>query len=261
MSFLSKLVPKGILSTATTADNSRSVPWRYKNDSQLHRKLQHVMRLYNFLTDEQQRVIREFVSRFYHGKEVFVHPSLSEVEEPLLAIAANAALVGAAQKTHAFSTVKWIYLCADDLDVDGDAFASSTVRVYSDICVEESKYPEPGRNLVVHEFSHILDAQFGLASSTAGLNDGFRKYIHDLQNGNWIPMEDCFTDIDSIDLSLDETQYSAFHTDIEFFATASEAFFTNAHELREYHQQLYKDLSSIYGLDLAELNWNDIWKA
>lgn len=216
------------------------------------------MRLYNFLMPEQQSVIRDFVRMFYAGKEVFAHPSVTEVEESLLAVAANAALVGAAQKTNCFSTVKWIYLCADDLDADGDAFASSTVRINADICVEESKYPKQGSNLVIHEFSHILDAQFGLSSSTEGLKDGFSQYIHDLQSGNRVPIADCFTDIDIVDPSFDENPYSAFHTDIEFFAAASEAFFTNAYELREYHSQLYKDLSAIYGLDLAELDWGVI---
>lgn len=258
MSFLSRLVPRGLLSSVAGRDDSSSMPWEFESDTELHHKLQGVMRLYNFLTSEQQEIIRGFVRNFYNGKEVLAHPSLNHIEEPLLAVAANAALVGAAQKTNHFGTVKWIYLCADDLDVDGDAFASSTVRINSDICVEESKYPQPGENLVVHEFAHVLDAQFGLSSSTEGLVEGFKRYVDDLQNGNWMPIADCVTDIDGVDLWPDENPFSALHSDVEFFASVSEAFFTNAHELREYNKHLYHDISLIYGLDLADLNWDKI---
>lgn len=258
MSFLSKLIPRRLLSAAERQD--KSGPWETTSEAELRQKLLGVMRLYRFLTHEQQGVLCEFVRRFYTGKEVFIHPSVNNVEQTLLAVAANAALVGAAQKTHYFATVKWVYLCADDLEVDGDAFASSTVRINSELCLDESQYPRPGSNLVVHEFSHILDSLLGLSGSTQGLRDGFTQYIQDIQKGNWLPIADCFTDIDDIDLVPDDIPQSAFHTEIEFFAAASEAFFTNADQLKAYHRPLYNDLSLIYGLDLAELNWREVYQ-
>lgn len=256
---LSKWLPRSLLSVFARPSRPPSAYWVFENNADLHRKLQEVMRLYRFLTAEQQAVIRDFVHHFYIGKEVLAHPDVVELEAPLLAIAANAALVGAAQKTHYFSTVKWIYLCADDLEVDGDAYASSTVRLDSDVCLEESVYPRPGTNLVVHEFAHILDAQLGLSSSTPGLRDGFQRYVNDLQSGRWVPIADCFHEVTDL-TALVDSQDAAFHTDVEFFASVSEAFFTNARELRDYDRRLYRDLVSIYGLDLAPLNWDDIWQ-
>ncbi|GGX52127.1 zinc-dependent peptidase [Saccharospirillum salsuginis] len=246
--------------TGTNPNPESSVPLNTGRDADLHRKLQSRMRLYTFLADHEQAVIRDFVRQFYEGKHVYAHPDITDVEDALLVIAANAALVGAAQKTHCFSSVKWLYLCADDLDVDGDAYESSTVRLDSDLCVEESRHPRPGENLVVHEFSHILDAQFGLSSSTPGLREGFERYVDDIQQGRWVPIADCFTDTAAIEPLFDSPD-AAFHTDVEFFATASEAFFTNARELRQYNPELYADLSSIYGLDLADLDWQAIWNA
>ena len=238
---------------------SASTAIRFGSDTDMHRKLRTLMKLYNFLSDRERSVIRDFVRQFYVGKDVYIHPDIEDVDDALLVIAANAALVGAAQNTHCFSSVRWIYLCSDDLEVDGDAYESSTVRLDSDVCVKESRYPRPGENLVVHEFAHILDAQFGLSSSTRGLRDGFRRYVDDIRNGNRVPIADCFTDIPPVESFFDSPD-AAFHTDIEFFASVSEAFFTNAYELRQYNRQLYGDLSSIYGLDLAELNWQEVWK-
>lgn len=258
MGFLKKLMPRGGLFSGEMREQTNASPWGFKDDPTLHRRLQGAMKLYNFLTHEQQGVIRDFVSHFYIGKEVIAGPSFPDVEEALLAIAANAALVGAAQKTDYFSTVKWLYLYTDNPDLAGSATGHTTVCVDASLCVLESRFPMPGNNLVVHEFAHVLDAQLGISSSTEALKDGYRQYLHDIENGTPVPIADCFTDLDVVDFVFDE-QPPTFHPDFEFFAAASEAFFTNACDLREYHKPLYKELSLIYGLDLADLDWEHIW--
>lgn len=258
MAFLKKLMPRVGLLSGEKRDQINASPWGFKDDPTLHRKLQHAMKLYNFLTLEQQGVIRDFVCNFYTGKEVVAGSALHDAEKPLLAIAANAALVGAAQKTGYFSAVKWLYLYTDNPDLAGSATGHTTVSVDACTCVQESRFPVPGNNLVVHEFAHVLDAQLGISSSTQALKDGYRQYLHDIENGTPVPIADCFTDLDVVDFVFDE-QPPTFLPDFEFFAAASEAFFTNAYDLREYHGPLYKELSLIYGLDLANLDWEEIW--
>jgi len=245
-------------SNKTKSNPDNQSPLKIGSDADLHLQLQPLMRLYTLLTVDQQAVIRDFVRHFYVGKHVYAHPAITNVNDALIVVAANAALVGAAQKTGCFSSVKWLYLCADDLEVDGDAFESSTVRLDADICVEESRHPRPGVNLVVHEFSHILDAQFGLSSSTQGLRDGLKRYLDDIRDGHRVPIADCFTDMATFE-PLFESPDAGFHSDVEFFASATEAFFTNARALKDYDRNLYRDLVSIYGLDLAGLDWESVW--
>ena len=205
------------------------------------------MVLYNYLLKDQQAVICDFVSNFYAGKNVYINQDIEDRNALCTVTAANAALVGAAQNTDYFSCVKWIYFCADDLSVDGDAFMTSTVRLNADKCKSESARIYPGRNLVVHEFAHILDRLLGISGSTKGLRTGYNQYLNDIQRGSDTPIEDCLTPMDLSGASLPE------ETAVEFFAYASESFFTNAVQLQSAYGELYADLASIYGLDMAKL--------
>ncbi len=228
------------------------------SEASIHQHLSKSMRLYRFLNKMQQDTVCRFVKNFYRGKDVFTHRDIQNSELLMMLTAANAALVGAAQNTHYFSSVKWIYFCGDDLDVDGDAYEASRVRLNAVKCLEESKRVFPGNNVVVHEFAHILDNIFALSGSTKGLRDGYEQFLEDQKKGYRTPIAEIIAGRDpavSGAVLLDDMIYE---TEKEYFAGASEAFFTNARQLRRYNAQLYLDLSAIYGLHLADLNWEAI---
>ena len=206
--------------------------------SETHSILLSSMELYRYLTQEHQAMICEFVVNFYKGKTVYISQEIVDDVVLLTITAANAALVGAAQRTEYFSSVKWLYFCTNDLDVAGDCLAPTSVRFESKICLEESKKITPGNNLVVHEFAHVLDSLLGICGSTKALREVFRQCWTDLRNGKEIAVFPADADISS---------------EIEFFAVASELFFTSAAQLKEGYPELYSDLLSIYGLDTAAL--------
>lgn len=209
------------------------------------------MAVYRHLPGQYQQVICDFVSRFYRHKTVFLHPAVKHRDILLAITAANAALVGAAQQTNCFSCVQWIYFCADDLPVEGDAWSTTTVHLRARTCLKESRTITPGSNLVVHEFAHVLDALLGISGSTRALRDAFDQYLDDLDSADEV-IADCFTPLEDAPHGIEFTEDAELHTEVEFFAVATEAFFTHPRRLQEHYPGLYRDLVSIYGLDMAE---------
>jgi hypothetical protein len=213
--------------------------------------LRRAVALYALLDERQRDVVCDFACGFYRRKTVYAHPEVPCDADLLAAVAGQAALVGAAQRTGYFASVRWIYFCTDDLADDGDARGGSTVRLQADICRQESARLIPGQNLVVHEFAHILDHQFGISGSTPALRSAHRRYLEQLEredqgDGGVMPPE---WDWESGGLDgLADT-----YPQEEFFAYLSEDFFTRPTELALDEPALYADLVAIYGLDMAQL--------
>ncbi|KLV03794.1 hypothetical protein ABT56_17630 [Photobacterium aquae] len=230
-------------------EKGRAAP-RFEN---VHAILCRSMALYPYFSDQQQQVICQFVNGFYDGKTVLVSPEI-EVEDHetlLVVIAANAALVGAAQQTNFFSSVKWLHICADDLPVDGDAYESSTVRLCAWPCLEESFEILEGHNLVVHEFAHVLDHLFGLSGSTPALCAGYENYLDNIEKQQDDAIADCATPPGERGDTLYGYDDASFHPPEEYFAVLSELFFTNPSAILNDSPELYRDLVAIYGLDMA----------
>lgn len=219
--------------------------------------LHDTMALFPHLKPEEQAIICDFVTHFYLGKNVYLHPEIDFREELLITTAANAALVGAAQNTRYFTSVKWLYFCLDDLEPDGDARLWTTVRLDADLCMEESAFVIPGQNLVVHEFSHVLDALFAISGSTPALREASQRYQRDMETGIEGPIVDCHGPAIESPFEMFSDDFDS-HSDLEFFAGASEAFFTDAAALKAAYPDLFQNLVKIYGLDLSALNWGEL---
>ncbi|MDY0068885.1 MAG: zinc-dependent peptidase [Porticoccaceae bacterium] len=204
--------------------------------------LAHNWFIHPYLSTHQRAVVLRFVRAFCAGTEFLFAPTVEASEELTWLVAANAALVGGAQRTNAFASVRWVYLVDDDDlgELSGDAFGQSTVRINAWDLVEESRQRIPGQQIAIHEFAHILDQQFGITDSTPGLRDGLelhlanrRRGLHDIVSDHVLPT------------IIEEG------TNMEFFAYVSEAFFTDPQGVRDFHGPLYRDLAGLYGLDLA----------
>jgi Mlc titration factor MtfA (ptsG expression regulator) len=105
----------------------------------------------------------------------------------------------------------------------------------------------PGRNLVLHEFAHILDMEDGASDGTPPLPDR-RRYAA------WIEvMEDEF---ERLGRDSQLGRYSVLDpygatNPAEFFAVATEAFFEKSTVLAKRHPQLYAQLRGFYRQDPA----------
>lgn len=221
----------------------------------IHDTLLSSMALYLFLSKEQQQIICHFVNEFYNGKTVLVSPDvkIEDRETLLVVIAANAALVGGAQQTDYFSSVKWIHICSDDLPVDGDAYETSTVRLNARPCLKESFEIIEGQNLVVHEFAHILDHMYGLSGSTAALREAYEFYLENIESQQEDLIPDCATPPGEMVDYVNTHDEIMFRPPEEYFAVLSELFFTNPAVIYDDYPKLYRELVGIYGLNMAAI--------
>ncbi|PKF48746.1 zinc-dependent peptidase [Enterovibrio nigricans] len=226
-----------------------------KQFESVHDDLLSSMALYSYFSVEQQLFICHFVNQFYNNKTVLVSPDITiENRELLLVlIAANASLVGGAQRTDYFSSVKWIHICSDDLQVDGDAYETSTVRLSASLCLEETSDIIDGRNLIVHEFAHILDHIFGLSGSTPALRKAHEAYLSNTAAQQEYLVPDCATPPSEIVNHVFTHDETLLRTHEEYFAVLSELFFTNPAAIHENSVELYSDLVGIYGLNMLAI--------
>ena len=217
----------------------------------IDRILSESMVLYTVFEKSIQNTICKFVEIFYKKKYVNPYPHPLVGEKILVVVAANAALVGGAQKTDCFSSVKWIHFCGDKFPLDGQAWGVSSVRLDANLCLEESVSVIPGKNVIVHEFAHILDFKFGISGSVSVLNSGYHAFEDRVQSGKDGVMEDGFSSrIVSNTGSIDIGE-SVRHDEMEFFAYATEAFFTRPKMFLSAYPDLYRYFASIYDLDMA----------
>ena len=198
--------------------------------------------IHPYLSARQRTVVLRFVDAFCAGTEFLFAPTVDASEELTWLVAANAALVGGAQRTNAFASVRWVYLVGDDDlgELSGEAFGQSTVRINAWDLIEESRERIPGQQIAIHEFAHILDQQFGITDSTPGLRDGLELHLANRRQR----LDDIVSD-HALPTTIAEG------TNMEFFAYVSEVFFTDPQGVRDFHEPLYRDLVGLYGLDPA----------
>lgn len=127
----------------------------------------------------------------------------------------------------------------------GEAWGGGPVVLSWPDVLEGGRYPADGRNLVFHEFAHVLDASDQYFDGVPDLLSSeqfdtwrdvmtaeFRRHVESVQNGR-------FTLID---------RYGA-QSEAEFFAVSTECFFERPAQLAARHPQLYDVLRSFYRQD------------
>jgi hypothetical protein len=104
-----------------------------------------------------------------------------------------------------------------------------------------------GRNLVLHEFAHVLDMADGLSNGTPPLRsrEQYRRW-HEVMTGDY---QRLITDAEFGHATLLDV-YGATNV-AEFFAIATEAFFERGRAMQHLHPALYQALRDFYGHDPA----------
>ena len=132
----------------------------------------------------------------------------------------------------------------------GEAWTSGVVVLSWDSSLLGGLNPEGGQNVVLHEFAHVLDGENGAM-------DGLPLLDHPSSFRTW---SDVFQSL--YERQVQETlegkeppvhPYGATNR-AEFFAVATEAFFTTPVQLRERLPELYAELSTFYRQDPAALD-------
>jgi len=149
----------------------------------------------------------------------------------------------------AFRTIDegWQYEGWGPMALEGQAVYHGPVILAWDAVLAEGRDPSSGKNLVIHEFAHQLDFIDGYADGTldlAGeeaerwqevLNAEYHRLRREIRQGH--------------DTFLGD--YAA-TSKTEFFATASERFFTQPAKLRHLHASLYDMLLRVYAVSPCE---------
>jgi Mlc titration factor MtfA (ptsG expression regulator) len=127
--------------------------------------------------------------------------------------------------------------------LDGEAHHRGPVLLSWRAVRMEALHPQRGRNVVFHEFAHQLDMLDGVVDGTPPLAD-------ETTRRRWV--EVCTREFDALREDGDHLLRDYAGADPgEFFAVATEVFFTRPAELREQHGELYELLSSFYRQDPA----------
>jgi Mlc titration factor MtfA (ptsG expression regulator) len=127
----------------------------------------------------------------------------------------------------------------------GQAVYRGPVILAWDLVLADGKDPSGGTNLVIHEFAHQLDFLDGYVNGTPDLPNGE-------QGERWFTV--MTTEYDQHQRNLRQGRDTflgdyAGRNEGEFFAVASELFFTLPERLRHYHPALYAVLAEYYGVE------------
>ncbi|HEX7981726.1 MAG TPA: M90 family metallopeptidase [Gemmatimonadaceae bacterium] len=128
----------------------------------------------------------------------------------------------------------------------GESWRRGVVVIAWDAARADVSRPEEGDNVILHEFAHQLDTEDGVADGVPQLDrlSDFSAWVRVLAPEYERLRADPEGGV------LDE--YGATNP-AEFFAVATETFFTRPHELREQSAAMYATLRRYYGLDPAAL--------
>ena len=212
---------------------------------------------YAWLSPDQRARLRNDARILVEEKRWEGCDGLSMTAEIQVTIAGQVALMLLGLRHDYFSRVLSIVVFPTEFEVpreDEDAEATvlggqssdeGAVFLSWDAVLEEGRDPSLGDNLVIHEFAHQLDFLDGYCTGTPALRS--RE-----QTVRWRRvMTQEFARLTK-DLAEDrETflgDYAGTHAS-EFFAVASERFFTLPEELQRYHPSLHAVLSEYYGVD------------
>jgi len=215
------------------------------------------------IPQELQKQLLAQITQFLHFKQFVGCAGLIVTEEMRVTVAACACLLLLNRQTLEFRNVRWIYLYPAEFVVrhtvrdaagvvteeegalSGEAWEDGRIILSWDE-VQQSVYDfNDGRNVVLHEFAHQLDAESG------GMNGA--PLLHSKgAYGSWA------TILSREFNSLRDHAYFGRATVLdsygatspaEFFAVATESFFEDTEVLAAQHPELFAELLAYYQVD------------
>ena len=124
----------------------------------------------------------------------------------------------------------------------GEAVDGGPILLAWDEVVDDVRHPRRGRNVVIHEFAHVVDMLDGVVDGTPPMADPEAAQ-------RWIEIcTDVFTRVVEGRAGHVLDPYAGVNPG-EFFAVATEAFFCAPIELQREHPDLFAEFLAVYGLD------------
>lgn len=221
--------------------------------------------LYRQLPPPLARQLRRLILQFLYQKKFIGCAGLEVTDEMRVTIAAQACLLLLNRKTALYPDLTQILIypsifvkpqtSVEDGGIVSEHHASLAGESWSDGRVilawdhvlqnAASNGEERGHNVVLHEFAHQLDSEGGVNNGAPVLpNSAAYQRWSDVFQHEFLRLQ--HAEQYQIDSVLD---YYGAQNPAEFFAVATEAFFTNPVALLEQHFTLYQELSRYFRLD------------
>ncbi|GAB2882434.1 zinc-dependent peptidase [Microbulbifer echini] len=227
--------------------------------------------IYQYLNPAQQRELRGNIALFLHDKEFVGCEGLQVNEKMKVAIAAHACLLLLGRKNECYPNLYTLLLYPDTYVAheirregyietsrhsarEGEAhYRGPVVLSWGDL-EEDLQFPQRGHNVALHEFAHKVDEEDGYF-------DGRPLFEPSTEGANWA--EVMSQEFHRLRQRAEHRQppgdkpsvldlYGA-QSPAEFFAVATESFYTIPIAMRTLHPELYRELSRFYRLDPATL--------
>ena len=232
------------------------------------RYIQKCIPYYQCLSKEEKKRLQDLIQIFIAEKHWLGCGGLGLNDEIRVTIATFACLMILALPNDYYRNVKSIYVYPTTVEsperlpgffevttapVDsampilGEAHNRGPVILVWDAVKREARHPERGHNVVYHEFAHKLDMLDGKADGTPPLatREEYQLWI-DICSKAYLKLRDKVK-------RSERTFFDSYAAtnEAEFFAVATEYFFSNPKDMKRYRSDLYDVLRGFYRQDPA----------
>jgi hypothetical protein len=233
------------------------------------RILERNVALYRFLPEELKKELHGRMNIFIDEKEFEGCGGLAITDEIKVTIAANACILLLNKNLECYPSLNSVlvypsaYIArgarrlgnqviqGNENALDGESWEYGNVVLTWDAVKYESRKPGIGNNVTLHEFAHQLDQANGAADGIPILRNR-----EEYERWNKI-MEEEFNELcDETENGIEDVidEYGASNR-AEFFAVATEAFFSCPKLMQQKHPALYLELKDFYLLDPVAWNY------
>jgi len=141
----------------------------------------------------------------------------------------------------------------------GESWREGAVVLAWDAVLTGVRNPGSGYNVVFHEFAHQLDYEDGQADGAPLLGHGEPLIEQKRHYAEWSRIMK--TEFEQLRARVNLGQHSVLSdygatSPVEFFAVATECFFSKPVEMRQAHPELYEQMKWHYQQDPAQLGWH-----
>jgi Mlc titration factor MtfA (ptsG expression regulator) len=243
----------------------RSTPF----PSEWERRIQNNIQYYQHLNDEEKKRLKDLIQIFIAEKYWLGCNGLELTDEIRVIIAAHACLLILALPNDYYRNVKSIYVypttifspesstgffdvrtnpVLGPMPILGEAHHHGPVILVWDAVKRETRHLEHGHNVVYHEFAHKLDMLDGNADGTPPLTTS-----EEYQRWSEVCSKEYLELCDKVKHG-EPTFFDSYAAtnETEFFAVATEHFFSEPENMKHYHPKLYQVLQDFYRQDPAQ---------
>ncbi|MBU2707185.1 zinc-dependent peptidase [Zooshikella marina] len=228
-----------------------------------HQILNKNFAIYNLLPHSLKIRLQKLIQLFLLEKKFYGCQGLTLTEEIRVTIAAQACLLILNQPRAWYSKLQSILVYPGAFTVPnaqysnegiisnapshrlGESWHNGRIILSWDDVINDSRCPQRGQNVTFHEFAHQLDAEDGYTDGIPILGPK-----HSFQHWSHLMAEELARLRHEVIVGIPHVinQYGATNP-AEFFAVATETFFTHPHQLATHNPALFQVLQSYYQLD------------